>query len=195
MKHFIYAILLLVSSSAHAQIKKEVIRPGIKILCEPMAFFKQYVTDDPQKGTAAGPSTVEITVVNPVSSTWNVFYTGNNTTNQGYITNYKTVMTKDGTFLIWQADMLISDRFERMDKVNNPFPVNKATQPFSEQKSLPAKITLNTCTGDVEITGQVIGTKRYHCTVSPSNILYGWGNDGSLLAITFGTPIYTHPIN
>lgn len=197
MKQIISTTLLFLTifSVTGINAQREIYKPTLTIPCNPLPYFKPYVTDDPQKGNAAGPSTVQITVVNPVTGSWNVYYTGNNSTVGGYTTNYKTALTKTGATLVWQCDILVSDRFESVAKEGSPIAITKAKQPFSEQKTLSAKITLNTCNGDVEISGLPTGTKRYTCTLSPANILYGFGNDGSLLAITFGIPTYTHPVN
>lgn len=178
---FLLSSMLFFCNRSVAQIT----RPKMKVLCDPQAYFKPYVTADPVKGDPLGPAAAEITIVNPVKGSWNVWYTGANTNNKEYMTNYKCTVVIDGSIIVWQADMLVSDHFESV--AGTP---KVAVQPFSEHKTIAAKIVLNPCSLTVEVTAAPIGTKHYTCSLSPANILYGWSNDGSLIAITLGNPQY-----
>ncbi|NIG57569.1 hypothetical protein [Chitinophaga sp. Cy-1792] len=176
---FLLSGMLLFCHASQAQIT----RLKAKVFCDPQPFFKPYVTADPAKGDPLGPAAAEITIVNPVKGSWNVWFTGTN--GREYLTNYKYTVVVDGSLIVWQADMLVSDHFESV--AGTP---KVAVQPFSEHKTVAAKIILNPCTLTVEVTAAPIGTKRYTCTLSPANILSGWSSDGSLIAITLGNPVY-----
>ena len=192
MKKTIVCTLLFVAlfqSISYAQVTEKRLS-----MCIPAAQLRPYVTDNPANTNEhpQGPASTEITIVAPVSGSWNVFYTGSNTNGTGYTTNYRTSVQVRGYNLVWTCDMLISDRYESVVKTTGTFPQTKATQPFSEKNMQSATITLNTCAGEITVDGTGnIGKKRFtKIQFTSANILYAIGDDGSIITITFGKPVY-----